>query len=138
MSDAKVFSYPTYIKEIHLDVYGHMNNAAYLTVFEEARWDLITKNGFGLKKIEETCLGPTILEVKLKYLKELKARDVVDIQSRVISYQRKIGVLEQIIVKENEICAHAEFVFGLFDLKQRKLVLPTPDWLSAMGLALPK
>ena len=129
----KVFSYPTYIKEVHLDVYGHMNNAAYLIVFEEARWDLLTKNGFGLQKISETGLGPTILEVKLKYLKELKARDQVDIQSRLISYQRKIGVLEQTIVRANEICAHAEFTFGLFDLNQRKLVLPTSEWLSAMG-----
>ena len=97
--NSKIFSYPTYIKEIHLDAFGHMNNAAYLTVFEEARWDLITKNGFGIQKINETGLGPTILEVKLKYLRELKARDNVDIQTRLLSYQKKIGILEQTFVR---------------------------------------
>ncbi len=133
--NSKVFSYPTYIKEIHLDAYGHMNNAAYLVVFEEARWDLITKNGFGLEKISESGLGPTILEVKLKYLKELKARDEVDIQTKIISYQKKIGVLEQSIVRNTDICATAEFTFGLFDLKARRLVLPTPEWLAAVGMS---
>lgn len=130
---SKIFTYPTYIKEIHLDAFGHMNNAAYLTVFEEARWDLITKNGFGLKKIIECGLGPTILEVNLKYLRELKARDVVDIQTKLISYQKKIGVLEQSFVRGADICAQAQFTFGLFSLTERKLVLPTPEWLSAIG-----
>ncbi len=134
---SKFFSYSTYVKEVHLDVYGHMNNAAYLTVLEEARWDLITKNGFGLQTISETGLGPTILAVTLKYLKELKARDEVDIQTRILSYQKKIGILEQSILRNNEICAHAEFTFGLFDLKERKLVLPTPEWLKAIGYLVP-
>ncbi len=133
--NTKVFSYPTYIKEVHLDLYGHMNNASYLEILEEARWDLITKNGFGVEMISETGMGPTILEVKLKYLKELKARDQIDIQTQVLSYQKKIGVLEQKIMRRNEVCAHAEFVFGLFDLKERKLILPTPEWLKAIGLA---
>ena len=131
--NSKIFSYPTYIKETHLDAFGHMNNAAYLTVFEEARWDLITKNGFGIEKINEIGLGPTILEVHLKYLRELKARDVVDIQTRLISYQKKIGVLEQTFVRGAEVCAQAQFTFGLFSIKERKLVLPTPEWLKAIG-----
>ncbi len=135
--NSKVFSYPTYIKEIHLDAFGHMNNAAYLTVFEEARWDLITKNGFGLEKINETGLGPTILEVKLKFLRELKARDGIDVQTRLLSYQKKIGILEQTIVRGRDICAQAEFTFGLFSLTERKLVLPTPDWLHAIGFSNP-
>jgi len=31
-----------------------MNNATYLTLFEEARLDLITKNGYGMDKIAAT------------------------------------------------------------------------------------
>ena len=110
-----------------------MNNSSYLVIFEEARWDLISKNGFGVDKIKQTGLGPTILEVKLTYLKELKAREEIDIQTKLISYDRKIGKLEQNIVRGQDICAKAEFVFGLFSLSERKLVLPTPDWLHAIG-----
>ena len=63
----KVFYYPILVKEIYLDTFGHMNNATYLTLFEEARWDILTKNGYGLQKIQETGLGPTILELKVTF-----------------------------------------------------------------------
>ena len=46
-----VFTYPVTIKEVYLDTFGHMNNAMYLTLFEEARWEFITQRGFGLKTI---------------------------------------------------------------------------------------
>jgi acyl-CoA thioesterase FadM len=77
----KLYSYPLIIKEIYLDTFGHVNNATYLTLFEEARWDLITKNGYGLKKIQETGQGPTILEIKLLFLKELRVRENITIDS---------------------------------------------------------
>ena len=36
------FIYHTQIKEKDLDTLGHVNNAKYLELFEEARWDFIT------------------------------------------------------------------------------------------------
>jgi thioesterase-3 len=130
----KIFSYPLVIKEIYLDTFGHVNNAVYLTLFEEARWELITRNGFGLKKIQETKIGPTILEVKLNFLKELRLRDEVVIQSEMLSYENKIGTLSQKIIRGDEVCCDAEFVIGLFSLVERKLILPTADWLHAIGI----
>lgn len=130
---AKVFSYPLIIKEIYLDTFGHVNNAAYLILFEEARWDLITKNGYGLKKIKETGLGPTILEINLKFLKELCLRDQITIESQMISYNKKIGKLIQRIIRAGEICCIAEITIALFSLSERKLVIPTQDWLRAVG-----
>lgn len=130
---SKIFTYPILIKEIYLDSFGHMNNAMYLNLFEEARWDLITKNGYGLKKIQETGLGPTILEIKMIFLKELRLREQITIETQLISYERKVGKLLQRMVREGEVCCEAEFVFGLFDVKERKLILPTPEWLKAVG-----
>ena len=130
----EIFSYPVLIKEQHLDTFGHVNNATYLTLFEEARWDLLTKNGYGFRKIRESGLGPTILEIKLSFAKELRLREEIIIQTKMLSYEKKIGKLEQRIVKGNDICCTAEFIVGLFDLKERKLVLPTPEWLTAVGM----
>lgn len=132
--DSKIFYYPRIINETQLDTFGHVNNASYLTLLEEARWDLITKNGYGLKKIQETGIGPTILEIKLVFLKELRARDEILIETQVISYERKIGKLMQLIRREGEVCFRAEFVMGLLDLAKRKLVLPTNEWLRAIGI----
>jgi YbgC/YbaW family acyl-CoA thioester hydrolase len=132
---AEIFTYPVLIKEIYLDVYGHVNNATYLTLLEEARWELITQNGYGLKKIIETGRGPVILEVTMRYLKELHARDQIQIDSSMISYEKKIGKMRQNMQRGKELCCTAEFTFGLFDLKARKLILPTADWLKAIGIS---
>lgn len=131
---SKIFSYPLIIKEIYLDTFGHVNNATYLTLFEEARWEFISNNHYGLKKIQETGLGPTVLEIKLKFFKELRVRDSIVIETKMLSYERKIGILSQQMLRDNEVCCDAEFVIGLFSLKERKLVLPTEDWLHAVGM----
>lgn len=130
---AKIFYYPLIIKETYLDTFGHVNNAAYLTLFEEARWELITQNGYGIEKIRETALGPTILEIKLKFSKELRLREKIVIESQMISYQKKIGILSQKMIRDGVVCCAGEFVIGLFSLAERKLVSPTPEWLNAVG-----
>lgn len=129
----KRFTYPLTIKEIHLDTFSHVNNAVYLTLFEEARWDFICKNGYGLEKIKETGLGPTILHIDISFSKELKVRDEITIESELIFYKKRIGKLIQKMIRADETCCTAEFTIGLFDVNERKLVLPTPEWLKAIG-----
>lgn len=127
--------FETMIQETHLDVFGHMNNARYLELFEQARWDIITNNGFGLGKIKETGQGPVILEAHLRFLKELHARTVVRISVECTEYNGKIGKLKQEMLNEkNELCAELIVVFGLFDLKARKLIPATDEWKKAIGI----
>ena len=133
----QVFSYPVIIKEIYLDSFGHVNNAAYMTLFEEARWELVTNNGYGIKKIKETGIGPILLEAKLNFLKELRARDEVNIVSESISYNEKIYKLSQKMIRAEEVCCSAEFTIALFSWKEHKIILPTPDWLKALGMEAP-
>lgn len=131
---ARIFSYPVIIKKNYLDTFGHVNNAAYLTLFEKARWDLITKNGYGLEKIQESQLGPTILELKLVFLKELRLNEKIIIETQMISYEKKIGKIFQRMIRDDKVCCEGEFVIGLFSLTERKLVLPTAEWLYAVGI----
>lgn len=124
------------ISEAHLDSFGHLNNARYLELFEQARWDLITERGFGMEVIRRTGTGPTILEVTMKFLRELQARETVFIRSDLIGYERKVGKLRQCIVKADEaVACEAIFTFGLFDVQRRKLVEPTAAWAYAVGLS---
>lgn len=131
---AKTFSYPIVIKEHHLDTFGHVNNATYLSLFEEARWEIITENGYGFQKIQKSAQGPVILEIKLTFLKEIRLRETIIIETQLTSYNDKIGILTQKMMRDQELCCRAEFVFGLFDLKERKLILPTKEWLVAVGV----
>ncbi|OGT39910.1 MAG: thioesterase [Gammaproteobacteria bacterium RIFCSPHIGHO2_12_FULL_36_30] len=130
----KTYFYSVMIKENHLDVFGHMNNAQYFMLFEEARWEFITNNGYGLKKIKETGLGPTILEIHLRFLKEIRLREKIIIETQILYYKNKIGKLSQKMIRDGEVCCEAEFTIGLFSLKERKLVLPTSEWLTAVGV----
>ncbi len=129
----KCFTYPTIIQETYLDTFGHVNNATYLTLFEEARWAFINKNGYGLKKIQETQIGPTILSINIRFLKELCVRDQITITSEIMAYDKKIGTLMQQMWREDELCCSAEFTIALFSLKERKLIEPTTEWLHAVG-----
>jgi thioesterase-3 len=129
-----LFSHPYTIIERHLDTFGHVNNATYLQILEEARWEFITARGFGMEKIRESGLGPTILDCHIKFLKELRLRQSIIIESQTQSYDRKTGILKQIMKNEDgEICAEAIFTIGLFDTNERKLVLPSAEWLYAIG-----
>lgn len=131
--EAKIFEYPITIKESQLDTFGHVNNAVYLQIFEEARWDLVTANGYGLEYVQKSQIGPTLLEVNLRFMKEIKLRDRVVIKTQSISYEGKISKIRQWIEKDGVNCCEALFTIALFDLKQRKLVPPTPEWLRAIG-----
>lgn len=129
---SKIFTYPLVVKEIYLDVFGHINNAMYLTLYEEARWEVITKNGYGLDKIKETGKGPIILEIHLTYQKELRARDEIVIETQFLTYEKKIGTMVQRMKRRDEICSVLNLKCGLFSLQERKLILPTPEWIQAI------
>lgn len=131
---SEFFYYPIIIKEQYLDTFGHVNNATYLSLFEEARWEIVTKNGYGLKKIKETGLGPVILEIKIHFFKELLLREKIVIETQFVSYEKKIGSIHQRMLRGEEVCCLADFKIALFDLKERKLVLPTKEWLNAVGI----
>lgn len=132
------FEYQLLIREHHLDSYGHVNNATYLSLFEEARWEIITQRGYGYKKVHETGRGPVILEVNMKFLKELKLRENIRITLEVTSYEGKISRLKQTMVKpDGTIACEVNMVAAFFDLKARKLISPTEDWLQAIGFSGP-
>ena len=75
----RVVKFCTTVKSKHCDLYGHVNNASYLTLFEEARWDLVAANGYTLETVKETGKGPVILEANIKYLKEVRDGAQVEI-----------------------------------------------------------
>lgn len=136
MNDNTQFEYEVLIREMHLDSFGHVNNAAYVQLYEEARWDFITKHGFGLDYIQKHQVGPVILDLKVRFKRELKNRETIKILSQTIEIvSSKIMVLEQSMVKsDGKIASDAIFTIGFFDMKERKLINASPEWLRACGV----
>ena len=127
---------PFLIREQHHDTFGHVNNAQYLEILEEARWDLVTRNGYGLDEVMRRRIGPTILEIDMKFQRELLNRQRITIRSWTEAYLGKIGkFVQQIVDADGNLCCETLFTIGLFDLNARKLIVPTPEWMKAIGLS---
>jgi len=123
------------IKEHHLDTFGHVNNATYLQILEEARWELLATQGFNLEYIQQHKIGPIILEINIKFLRELGLREEISIETQVLTYEKKVGTLKQNIYNaEKKLCSEAQLTFGLFDMQTRRLILPSLSWLKIFGI----
>src|SRR5262249_25542928 len=130
-----IHRYPLTILETHLDTFGHVNNATYLILYEQARWDLITENGYGMKEIYKLKQGPTILEITMKFMKEIKLREKITITTELVNYKSKVGQLRQQMLKEDgSVASEAIFTIALFDTVARKLIEPTEAWKRAIGM----
>ncbi len=129
--------YRLLIVEHHVDSLGHVNNATYLALLEEARWDVITKNGYGFKEVQKERKGPVILDVMLKFQREITLREEIRITTELVDYPGKVGHLKQQIFKQDgTVAAEALFTFGFFDLQTRKLIEPNDAWKKALGLVV--
>lgn len=125
--------YDLLIIEAHLDTFGHVNNATYFALFEEARWALLTERGYGLDKIQATRKGPVILEATIQFQKELRNREQVTIETTSTKNEGKIGWVVQRMLKSNgDVACEARFKMALWDLDSRKLILPTPEWNAVL------
>ena len=142
MLQYETYIYKMKVLESHLDTFGHVNNATYLNILEEARWDFITKNGFGLKKIQETNIGPVILEIQIKFSKEMVNRSNILIKSFVkeikkdliITIEQAIFLDDQDHEKSSKPLAKATLKVGVMDLLNRKLIPIYDDWKKALGV----
>jgi acyl-CoA thioester hydrolase len=132
--DFPVHEYSTLIRERHLDAFGHVNNAQYLVLFEEARWEMITSRGYGIQEVLKNQVGTVVLECQVRFKRELKLRETIRIQTRVAEVSKKTLVLNHLILKEDgQIAAEANFTLGCFDLSARKLIPVSREWLRAIS-----
>ncbi len=133
----KKFEHTLTIKEKHLDTFGHVNNAVYLELYEQARWDFITEEGYGLNEVQNSGLGPVILELNLKFKAEIKNREEIRIESQFKELKNPLVMVlsQKMINAQNKVASELELTVGIMDLRKRKLVRPHIKWLKAIGLS---
>ena len=128
------FKFNYQIEEKDLDVFGHVNNANYFRIFEMARWDFITENGFGLERIMKENRGPVLLEASIRFRKELKNRDQIIIHSQAKEFDGRFLTLNQQMKRDGRLCCEANFKLAFFDTVARKMLTPDLEWLKACGI----
>jgi YbgC/YbaW family acyl-CoA thioester hydrolase len=134
ISKNKPFEYSFVVTDDLLDGYNHVNNARYLDLYERARWDILEKSGLGRESIHRNKIGPVIIEVTVRFSRELLPGEEIKI---LTTSRRKNEVVfyfdQQMINSQGKIASKAIFTTSLFDLEKRKMVKADDEWLKAMG-----
>lgn len=129
-----VFSVPIAVRGYELDTQGHLNQAVYVQYSEHARWELLAAAGIRQSALIESGIGPVALEVNVKYLRELRGGDQVDVTCAFAWAEGKVFQIEQQIVKQDgTVCADIVVTGGIMDLKARKLVPNPAERIAALA-----
>ncbi|MEM7427346.1 MAG: thioesterase family protein [Pseudomonadota bacterium] len=148
MTRLKLHSEP--VQDGWLDAYGHLNEAYYLVPFSNATWILQDHFDIGVPYFEATGCAIYTVETHLRYLAEVKAPAVMEIESFIIgSDAKRIWFAHEMIV-DGTLRATGEFMVLHYDTRQgRTAAMPDevqnalqeaavpspPDWAaSQIGL----
>ncbi|MEU9962119.1 acyl-CoA thioesterase [Streptomyces sp. NPDC050982] len=128
------FSVPVTVRGYETDVQGHLNQAVYVNYAEHARWSLLQTAGITQAGLAAKGVGPVSLEMTVRYRRELRAGDEVEVTCDFIWGEGKTFRIEQTIRKpDGTVAAELTAVGGLMDLKERKLVADPRDYFRALA-----
>ncbi len=77
------------LKDEWLDFYGHLNEAYYVVAFTNAGFDLVEQYDLGQNYFERTSCAFYTLESHIRYLKEVRAPAVVEIEHLILGSDEK-------------------------------------------------
>jgi len=109
------------IRGYHCDSYGHVNNARYLELLEEARWEFL-EPALEEKFFESRNLLFVVVNINISYKKSLLPDQDVIIDITNVVYNNKSMIVTQVIkdVKTEAICSSADVTFVLLNSKTGK------------------
>jgi thioesterase-3 len=104
------------IRSFHTDSFGHVNNARYLELLEEARWQFAEHLGL-VNLLNEENLGFIIMQMNLRFRFPVVEGDTIRVLTSLVSLGSDIGEVEQLIKKSDsgKLAAKMLFTFVLID-----------------------
>jgi acyl-CoA thioester hydrolase len=131
---ADLFSVRIAVRGYELDLQGHVNQAVYLQYGEHARWQAFLAAGVGPEVLVDAGVGPVVLETTIRYLRELRAGDEVDVSCRFVWGDGKTFQVEQDYTRaDGTPVARVTGVAGLLDRATRRLVPAPAERLRALA-----
>lgn len=131
---AEPFSVAVTVRGYETDVQGHLNQSVYLQYAEHARWSLLQAAGISQTELIGKGVGPVALETTIRYKRELRAGDEVEVTCDFHWGEGKSFRIEQTIRKtDGTVSAEISSVGGLLDLKERRLVADPREYFRALA-----
>lgn len=112
------------VRGYETDSQGHVNHSVYLQYAEHARWSVLQAAGIRQSDLLEKGVGPVTMETTVRFHRELRAGDEIDVSCAFVWGEGKSFRLVQNITKaaDGVLAAEVSAVGGLMDLAERRLV----------------
>ncbi|MGE5642657.1 MAG: acyl-CoA thioesterase [Byssovorax cruenta] len=122
------FYHPVEVRYGDLDPQGHLNNAKFLTYFEQARIQYWIQMGFFTKDQSFMEIGVIVADVHLTYLAPVYFGQDIKVGVRVAKLGNKSMTWEQNIVEADtgKELARGELIIVAYDYKDEKTI-PLPQ-----------
>lgn len=116
------FSVRVGVRSYELDMNGHLNHAVYHRFGEHARTEHLTAAGCSIGRMLEHGLGVVLLETRVRFLRELRHGDQVDVDSRIAFGEGRSFRMDHTLLRsDGVVAAEIECVMGLLDQARRRL-----------------
>lgn len=124
------FYHPIEVRYGDLDPQGHVNNAKYLTYFEQARIAYWIDMGFFTKDQSFMEIGVILADVHLTYFEPVYFGQKVQVGVRVARLGNKSMTWEQNImdVESGKELARGEIVIVAYDYKKEQTIPIPKEW----------
>lgn len=115
-----------------LDLQGHVTGAAYHQYADHSRFACVQAAGISVEEMIAAGFGPVNVETVLRFQRELRGGDYVDITCDWVWGTGKTYRVEHVLTRpDGEVAATVAHVSGLLDLTTRRLVAdPARQWRS--------
>jgi acyl-CoA thioester hydrolase len=129
MSEFKFF-HPTEVRYGDLDPQGHVNNAKYLTYFEQARIYYLIQLGLFNKDQSFMEVGVIIADIHVNYHSTTHYGDPIKVGVRTLKIGNKSITTEQCVMhaETGRVMASGNVVMVTFDYEGLKPILVPADW----------
>lgn len=125
------------VRHYELDTLGHLNHAVYHQYGEVSRLEWFEAMGGGGNGLVDAKVSPVLLESHIRFRRELRAGDVVDVSCTVSFGEGKTFRMDSEIRKlDGTLAAEIQCVIGVMDLGLRKLVADPRGELVRGGLRI--
>lgn len=123
------FFHPTEVRYGDLDPQGHVNNAKYLTYFEQARVYHFIKMGLFSKDQSFMEIGVIVADIHIKYRAPTHYGDNIKTGAKVARIGNKSITVEQCVMDDTgKVMASGEVILVTFDYKTMKTIPVPEDW----------
>ncbi len=108
LGEKMIFNFNKKIYGFECDVYGHLNNANYLHIYESARAEALQEMDMSILKLKELGISLFVVRIEIDYKIGVELEDKIKVQTMIIENSRLSALwYQEIYNSKNELCNKA-------------------------------